>query len=61
MRKDDELYRKEIDEKGGYIKYIGNSLNFAAQKEGESRFSLTVTITDVEIPDTPSTEITIVR
>lgn len=38
MGKVDELYRKEIDEKGGYSKYIGNSLNFAAQKEGETRF-----------------------
>ncbi len=56
MGKVDELYRKEIDEKGGYSKYIGNSLNFAAQKEGETRFSVSVTFTDVEIPDTPCTE-----
>lgn len=61
MGKVDELYRKEIDEKGGYSKYIGNSLNFVAQKEGETRFSVSVTFTDVEIPDTPCTEITIVR
>lgn len=61
MGKVDELYRKEIDEKGGYSKYIGNSLNFSAQKEGETRFSVSVTFTDVEIPDTPCTEITIVR
>lgn len=61
MGKVDELYRKEIDEKGGYSKYIGNSLNFAAQKEGKTRFSVSVTFTDVEIPDTPCTEITITR
>lgn len=61
MGKVDELYRKEIDEKGGYSKYIGNSLNFEAQKEGKTRFSVSVTFTDVEIPDTPCTEITIVR
>lgn len=61
MGKVDELYRKEIDEKGGYSKYIGNSLNFEAQKEGETRFSVSVTFTDVEIPDVPCTEITIVR
>ena len=61
MGKVDELYRKEIDEKGGYSKYIGNSLNFEAQKNGETRFSVAVTFTDVEIPDTPCTEITIVR
>lgn len=61
MGKVDELYRKEIDEKGGYSKYIGNSLNFEAQKEGATRFSVAITFTDVEIPDTPCTEITIVR
>lgn len=61
MGKIDELYRKEIDEKGGYSKYIGNSLNFEAQKNGETKFSVAVTFTDVEIPDTPCTEITIVR
>ena len=61
MAKVDELYRKEIDEKGGYSKYIGNSLNFEAHKEGITRFSVAVTFTDVEIPDTPCTEITIVR
>lgn len=61
MGKVDELYRKEIDEKGGYSKYIGNSLNFEAQKQGETRFSVSVTFTDVEIPDTPCTEITIIR
>lgn len=61
MAKVDELYRKEIDEKGGYSKYIGNSLNFEAHKKGATRFSVAVTFTDVEIPDTPCTEITIVR
>ena len=61
MGKVDELYRKEIDEKGGYSKYIGNSLNFEAQKIGETKFSVAVTFTGVEIPDTPCTEITIVR
>ena len=61
MGKVDELYRKEIDEKGGYSKYIGNSLNFEAQKNGKTKFSVAVTFTDVEIPDTPCTEITIVR
>ena len=61
MEKVDELYRKEIYEKGGYSKYIGNSLNFEAQKKGETVFSVAVTFTDVEIPDTPCTEITIVR
>ena len=61
MGKVDELYRKEIDEKGGYSKYIGNSLNFVAQKEGATRFSVSITFSDVKIPDTTCTEITIIR
>ena len=46
----DDLYRKEIDEKGGYSRYIGNSLNIQARKEGQTRFSVSVTFTDVRIP-----------
>ena len=48
MDKVDDLYRKEIEEKGGYSKYIGNSLNIQAKKEGETRFSVSVTFTDAE-------------
>lgn len=57
----DELYKKEIEEKGSYSKYIGNSLNSAAAQEGETRFSVAVTFTDVEIPNTTCTEITLIR
>lgn len=57
----DDLYRKEIDEKGGYSRYIGNSLNIQARKEGQTRFSVSVTFTDVEIPDVPCTDIKITR
>lgn len=61
MEKVDELYKKEIDEKGSYSKYIGNSLNSSASQEGETRFSVAVTFTNVEIPDTTCTEVTIIR
>lgn len=57
----DELYKKEIEEKGSYSKYIGNSLNSAAAQDGETRFSVAVTFTDVEIPNTTCTEITLNR
>lgn len=57
----DDLYKKEIAEKGSYGRYIGNSLNKEAQRNGETRFSVSVTFTDVEIPDTTCTEITIIR
>lgn len=61
MEKVDELYKKEIDEKGSYNKYIGNSLNSAAAQDGETRFSVAVSFTDVEIPNTTCTEITLIR
>ncbi len=61
MEKVDELYKKEIDEKGSYSKYIGNSLNSSAAQDGETRFSVAVTFTNVEIPNTTCTEITIIR
>lgn len=61
MEKVDELYKKEIDEKGSYSKYIGNSLNAAAAAAGETKFSVAVTFTDVEIPNTTCTEITLIR
>lgn len=61
MEKVDELYKKEIDEKGSYSKYIGNSLNTIAAQDGETRFSVSVTFTEVEIPNTTCTEITIIR
>lgn len=61
MEKVDDLYKKEIFEKGGYSKYIGNSLNSDAALNGESRFSVAVTFTDVEIPNITCTDITIIR
>ena len=61
MENVDDLYKKEIVEKGGYGRYIGNSLNLEAQRNGETRFSVSVTFMNVEIPDTTCTEITIVR
>lgn len=61
MENVDDLYKKEIVEKGGYGRYIGNSLNLEAQRNGETRFSVSVTFVNVEIPDTTCTEITITR
>ena len=61
MENVDDLYKKEISEKGGYSRYISGSLNNEAQRAGETKFSVSVTFTDVEIPDTTCTEITITR
>ena len=61
MNKVDDLYKKEIDDKGGYSRYIGTSLNKQAKQEGETRFSVAITFTEVEIPNTTCTEIKIIR
>ncbi len=61
MEKVDELYQKEIADKGGYGKYIGNSLNRLAKVEGETKFSVSVTFRDVKIPEITCNEIRITR
>lgn len=61
MDKVDELYQKEITDKGGYGKYIVNSLNRLARVEGETKFSVSVTFTDVKIPDITCNEVKITR
>lgn len=61
MQNVDELYLKEISDKGGYGKYIGNSLNRLAKVEGENKFSVSVTFNDVKIQEIPCKEIKITR
>lgn len=61
MQNVDELYQKEIGDKGGYGKYIGNSLNRLAKTEGETKFSVSVTFCDVKIPEITCNEIKITR
>jgi DNA sulfur modification protein DndD len=61
MQNVDELYQKEIGDKGGYGKYIGNSLNRLAKSEGETKFSVSVTFHDVKIPEITCNEIKITR
>lgn len=61
MQNVDELYQKEIGDKGGYGKYIGNSLNRLAKSKGETKFSVSVTFRDVKIPDITCNEVKITR
>ena len=61
MENVDELYLKEIADKGGYGKYIGNSLNRLAKVEGATKFSVSVTFSDVDIADITCSEIKITR
>lgn len=61
MEKVDELYEKEIKDKGNYTKYISNSLNRKAFEEGTTEFSVSVTFSGVKIPDVTCNEVTIKR
>jgi DNA sulfur modification protein DndD len=61
MEKVDELYEKEIRDKGNYTKYISNSLNRKAYEEGETEFSVSITFSGVRIPDITCNEVTIKR
>ncbi len=61
MEKVDELYEKEIRDKGNYTKYISGSLNRKAYEEGETEFSVSITFSGVKIPDVTCNEVKITR
>ncbi len=61
MEKVDELYKKEIQGKGNYAKYITDSLNRKAKEQGEIEFSVSITFSEVEIPDITCDEIKVTR
>lgn len=61
MQDVDDIYKKEIDDQGGYSKYIANSLNRLANSEGEYNFHVSIKFTDVNIPEVPCKEIVIKR
>jgi DNA sulfur modification protein DndD len=61
MEKVDELYEKEIRDKGNYTKYISGSLNRKAFEDGETEFSVAITFTGVKIPDVICNEVKITR
>ena len=57
----DELYKKEIADKGSYGKYIGSTLNSLARIEGKHVFSVSVTFINVKIPEITCNEVKITR
>lgn len=61
MQDVDDIYKKEIDEQGGYSKYIANSLNRLAKTEEDYNFHVSITFTNVSIPEVPCKEIKIKR
>jgi len=48
ITKIDNTFKREILKDGGYLKYLKASLNWDAEKEGESIFSVEVEISEVE-------------
>jgi DNA sulfur modification protein DndD len=57
----DEIYAKEIRDKKNYANYIAGSLNRLAKDEGQTKFSVAITFTDVKIPEINCKEVKITR
>lgn len=55
----DEKYRREIYEAGGYKKYASSKLNRSVKEE--TRYSVSITLTDLFIPSIPCQNIKITR
>lgn len=61
MQDVDDIYYKEIDDQGGYSKYISYSLNRMAKAEEDYNFHVSITFTNVNIPEVPCKEIVVKR
>ncbi|OYZ01873.1 MAG: DNA sulfur modification protein DndD [Sphingobacteriia bacterium 28-36-52] len=61
MQDVDDIYKKEIDDQGGYGKYIANSLNRLARSNEDYNFHVSIAFTDVNIPEVPCKEIIVKR
>jgi DNA sulfur modification protein DndD len=61
MQEVDDLYKKEIEDTGGYSKYIANSLNRMARSENDYKFHVAIKFVDVNIPEVPCKEIIVKR
>ncbi|MBQ9213668.1 MAG: DNA sulfur modification protein DndD [Bacteroidales bacterium] len=57
----DELYRKEIAEKGSYAKYIAGSMNSLAAFQGDNKFSVSLTFSGVKMLGDNCSEVKITR
>ncbi|MFC7356462.1 DNA sulfur modification protein DndD [Jejudonia soesokkakensis] len=58
----DDIYKKEIESNGNYRQYIKSSLNSKAEYEGKTKFSVSVTFSDITtIPDVTCNELKITR
>jgi len=50
MQEVDDLYKKEIEDQGGYSKYITNSLNRLAKAENDHAFFVSILFENINIP-----------
>jgi DNA sulfur modification protein DndD len=56
IAKIDEGFKKEIQKDGNYAKFLKSSLNKDAQKEGKTKFSVEIYISEIELPETREIE-----
>ena len=49
MEQVDTMYKKEIEDKGNYNKYIADSMNRKAAEEGDAEFSVTIEFSNVNV------------
>jgi len=61
MKDVEDVFKKEIDELGGYKKYVSSCMNKYSAAQGEREFSVQVTFTDVNIPSVVCEDVTIKR
>ena len=61
MKDVEDVFKKEIDELGGYKKYVSSCMNKYSAREGVKEFSVQVTFTDVNIPSVVCEDVTIKR
>ncbi len=61
MKEVDEIYKQEINNNGGYYKYMDSSLNTQVKEERETIFSVQITFKEVNIPEIPCQTLTIKR
>jgi DNA sulfur modification protein DndD len=56
IAKIDESFKREIQKAGNYNKFLKDSLNWDAQKEGIDTFSIEMAVYDIELPETKETK-----
>lgn len=61
MKDVDDVYKTQINETGGYAKFVQSCLNRLAYREGDSNFSVSITLENISIPSVPCNNLKITR